>query len=471
MLKEKRELKPLWVQCIGELFYEAEQNEKAFIDISASQIRNRGCLKFPYEDFDSSPSICNAMRSVEAFGDEVIRDTKSHNSSTYTIRYKLPRFSPIPKEDIIIKTFQVNQTSVTDDKSEAYLLRLLNVFDNRDYQKKCIDECEKSYRFGDGGRTYYKKIVTYKGDKFTSEYIKLVYSILKEWNMDQQAAKLEKQTIFIKSLLDNRSDINSLSNYTIKTLDETAIEILSGLFRKLNLVKTKSPLVTFSKTLHFFLPDLIVPIDRKYTCDFFHIYPNRKMGMEKEIQLIDFINLQKAFMKFYNTVNLSEYVCSSSDWNLNVPKVIDNMIIGHRFSRKIVLLMCGGNKVNYTTKAELLYTSLRFIKSLQYAKTLTQPENIFILSAEHHLVSLNKRLAPYDKSLYDMEDSFVRLWAKKVLTALKKLTNFNTNTFMFLTDEIYSKYVISRLKRVELPLNDMSHDEQLNYFNARLGDC
>ena len=95
------------------------------------------------------------------------------------------------------------------------------------------------------------------------------------------------------------------------------------------LVKTKSPLVTFAKTMHFFLPNLVVPIDRRYTCNFFKVYPNRKKGFEKEMQLLDFINLQKAFMMFSKSFNLSLYVDPYSVWNLNIPKVIDNMIIGH----------------------------------------------------------------------------------------------------------------------------------------------
>jgi len=313
-------------------------------------------------------------------------------------------------------------------------------------------------------------VVTFQGDKFTNEYIKLVYSILIDWNMDQQAARLEKHTVFIKSILENQASIFSLSKYTIKTLDDKAIETLKDLFKKLNLVRTKSPLVTFAKTLHFFLPDLIVPIDRRYTCDFFNIYPNRKSGSEKEVELMDFINLQKAFCKFSNTFNLSEYIAPSSDWNLNVPKVIDNMIIGHNYSRKIVLLMCGENKVNYTTNAESLYTSPRFIKSLQYAKLLTQPENVFILSAEHHLLQLGKRVAPYDKSLNEMEEFQVKLWSKKVLTNLRKISNFKTNTFIFLTDEIYSKYIVTRLSKIELPLIGMNHEEQLHYFNYKLGE-
>lgn len=39
---------------------------------------------------DRSPSCCNAMRKVaKKYKHEVIKDTASHNSSTYTIRYFL----------------------------------------------------------------------------------------------------------------------------------------------------------------------------------------------------------------------------------------------------------------------------------------------------------------------------------------------------------------------------------------------
>ena len=107
-----------------------------------------------------------------------------------------------------------------------------------------------------------------------------------------------------------------MSDYTIRTLDDKAIIILTGLFEKLNLVKTKSPLVTFSKTLHFFLPNLVVPIDRRYTCDFFKIYPNRINGKEREVQLVDFFNLQKAFMRTYKKNCVNGYTTIRSKYGL-----------------------------------------------------------------------------------------------------------------------------------------------------------
>jgi len=288
--------------------------------------------------------------------------------------------------------------------------------------------------------------------------------------MNQQAARLQSFQVFTQSIQENKQAIISLSEYTINTLDETALVTLSCLFKNLKLVLTNSPLVTFSKTMHFYLPNLVTPIDRRYTCDFFNIYPNATSSNLEDFQLTIFIDLLKAFNKFSKTYNLFNLVETSSDWNLNLSKIIDNMIIGHKYLRKIVLLMCGNNKLNHAAKAELLYTSLRFKRSLQYAKTLTQPENIYILSAKYFLLPLNKKIEPYDVSLYEMEDLSVKLWAKKVLFFLKKSTDMETNTYIFLTDNLYSKYIFPRLAVYELPLNDMTHEQQLKYIKKQLGE-
>ena len=153
-MPEKRDLLPLWRQCIREVFETAEKNNSDYVDIIALELQKMGKPKFPEERFDVMPSICNAMRSVKAHGDEVIRDTKSHNSSTYTIRYKLPGFSSIQKEDIVINTFHVNQEgSVTTDKSENYLLRLFIIFVDRirklTNKMKKNDELDHAYTIND----------------------------------------------------------------------------------------------------------------------------------------------------------------------------------------------------------------------------------------------------------------------------------------------------------------------------------
>jgi len=76
----------------------------------------------------------------------------------------------------------------------------------------------------------------------------------------------------------------------------------------------------------------------------------------------------------------------------------------------IVLLMCGKNKLPHPAKAEDLYTSPRFIESMNYAKSLTTQNNIYILSAKHGLLTLEQEVAPYDKSVYDMSSQEKKAW-------------------------------------------------------------
>jgi len=72
--------------------------------------------------------------------------------------------------------------------------------------------------------------------------------------------------------------------------------------------------------------------------------------------------------------------------------------------KTIVLLMCGRNKLSQKAKAKDLYTSPRFQKSLEYAKTLTDYSNIYVLSAKHGLLGLEQEIDCYDKSIYEMPD-------------------------------------------------------------------
>jgi hypothetical protein len=93
----------------------------------------------------------------------------------------------------------------------------------------------------------------------------------------------------------------------------------------LNLVATGKPiLVTASKTLHFFMPNLIVPIDRKYTLNFFNGNESVPTKIEKQFQV--FIKIQREFSLFSATHDLTAY--KDERWNLTIPKVMDNMIIG-----------------------------------------------------------------------------------------------------------------------------------------------
>jgi len=76
------ELKPIWLQCLKELFEEAEKNNQTEKVIRSSDLQSRARI------LDRFPSICNAMKSILENGrDEVVGGV--YNSSTYTIKYNL----------------------------------------------------------------------------------------------------------------------------------------------------------------------------------------------------------------------------------------------------------------------------------------------------------------------------------------------------------------------------------------------
>jgi len=88
--------------------------------------------------------------------------------------------------------------------------------------------------------------------------------------------------------------------------------------------------------------------------------------------------------------------------------------------KTIVLISCtkGKKKVLGKVRAEELYTSDLFEKSLTYAKQLTAPENIYILSDKYYLLPLDEEIEFYDVLLEDKTD-----WGKKVIEQLSEIAN------------------------------------------------
>jgi len=138
--------------------------------------------------------------------------------------------------------------------------------------------------------------------------------------------------------------------------------------------------------------------------------------------------------------------------------------------RTIVLLMCGKNKLSHKAKVKDLYTSSRFQKSIEYAKTLTDYSHIFVLSAEHKLLNLDKKIYPYDKSIYEMTKQEKVKWAENVLNLLNSVSNTNEDKYIFLTNNDYNECLLSNLINYELPLFDIPEEKHLNFFSEKLSD-
>ncbi len=223
-------------------------------------------------------------------------------------------------------------------------LKFDKLISDKEVFEKTLVKTRNEYRPFDPGQYLYNLLLEKrkKIDTFSDEYLELVYTTLIAWNMNGRGAKLNDFDKFKESIKKNKDKINSLKEYKIENLSEKEIdkfkEITKELFDSLDLVgkswtgnKIKSKLVTFSKTLHFLLPNIYVPIDRRYTLDFFYsnkMVPtdsNIKKNNEKQIKV--FNELFDKFHELATTYNLKGYV--DNKWNANIPKIIDNSIIGY----------------------------------------------------------------------------------------------------------------------------------------------
>lgn len=194
---------------------------------------------------------------------------------------------------------------------------------------KSLDKTKEDYRRLDPGWYLYRELLKFDNSaKFKDDFIELVYVTLTAWNMNSRGAKLQKYDLFKKSIVDNKNIINQLNDIKLSDISNQDVQdILEKLFVNLNLVDNLKPrLVTYSKTLHFFLPDLVGPIDRTYTLQYF--YNNTYVPKSLENQFKRFIEIQNQYSILSQKISLKEYI--DPVWNSTIPKIVDNIIIGYQ---------------------------------------------------------------------------------------------------------------------------------------------
>ncbi len=103
-------------------------------------------------------------------------------------------------------------------------------------------------------------------------------------------------------------------------------------------------------------------------------------------------------------------------------------------TKKIILIACVSKKSDKKAKAKDLYISPLFKSSWAYANK-QNPDKIFILSALHHLLDIDKEIEPYNVTLSNvpkgkrkpelkiLTSKEKKDWGKKVVDKLSRQTN------------------------------------------------
>ncbi len=136
--------------------------------------------------------------------------------------------------------------------------------------------------------------------------------------------------------------------------------------------------------------------------------------------------------------------------------------------KTIVLISCVKEKQDLKCKAEELYISTFFKKSLQYAKSLN-PDKIFILSAKYGLLPLDKEIDTYDLTLNNFKVKELKEWSNNTLQQLSTESDFKNDQFIFLAGDRYRKYLLPGINNYKIPMQGLGIGKQLQFLKNKIG--
>lgn len=201
---------------------------------------------------------------------------------------------------------------------------------------KYLQQVKLRYRHGDASWYLYREMVKERWDYSSDDQIERLYAVLSSWGMNSRGAKLAPFEKLATSIKKNQKTLDALSRHRIERVDSfespSLFSLLRFLFDSLAIVQTGKPkFVGFSKAMHFLLPDLVAPMDRQYTLRFFRGNPAAlpKQG-ERQFEL--FVKIMEDYRTFIGEHKLEKYL--DDRWNLSLPKICDNIIIGKYLSGK-----------------------------------------------------------------------------------------------------------------------------------------
>lgn len=124
--------------------------------------------------------------------------------------------------------------------------------------------------------------------------------------------------------------------------------------------------------------------------------------------------------------------------------------------KTVALISCTGSKREgdgYSCEARLLYdTSPFFPTSLAYAEIIA--DYVYILSAEYHLVELDRTISWYNKTLNDFSSSEATAWGDTVIKQISERHDVLETDFVILAGEKYYRSIIKHLPHYKLPLRN-----------------
>ena len=169
-----------------------------------------------------------------------------------------------------------------------------------------------------------KKLLKELFDDVSDRYLELIYATLVSWDMNSRGAKMKYFDDFKSAVLENKKSFMYLEPYSLDQISEAKFvdvkRICRALYDNLHVMRSRGRLVSNSKLMHFILPDLIMPMDRQNTLNFF--FGNTSETKKR------FMTILEHSYTIAKNIDLGQFL--DEEWNLSKPKVIDNAIISYQ---------------------------------------------------------------------------------------------------------------------------------------------
>jgi hypothetical protein len=162
-------------------------------------------------------------------------------------------------------------------------------------------------------------------------FLELVYATLSAWGMHRMGpgnTKLRDFEDVCASLRSCRDAIAALENVSLSQLPQqqlsSTILQLWKLVESLTVSVAEAKIVANTKALHHLLPDLVPPIDRTYTFNFF--YSRRQLTISEQDAF------HEMFTRFHQVATENAATVRGlvgAGWNTSETKVLDNAVVGY----------------------------------------------------------------------------------------------------------------------------------------------
>lgn len=217
------------------------------------------------------------------------------------------------------------------------------------YENKIVDfltnadryhaQCYQKMTFNDPNDPslyFHRKALTSNTENISTSQLEYIYAVLPLWGMHRigkGGPKMLDFEVFQQSVMRVEQDILTARKANHLNMSESDWTLLEKIFKTLKIMASGTSLVGNSKVMAHLLPNIIPPIDRKYTLKYLCGNADIKNDIGTEWSMMKtiiqnfFIPVARdeAFQKKANAwmANQTQY-----PWDTSLFKVIDNVIIG-----------------------------------------------------------------------------------------------------------------------------------------------